>query len=75
MLKEYLLNYYNNNRGKVNGALIGLVLSILILCIGFFKTLLIALFVFGGYYIGKKVDNKEDIIEFLDRILPSGWDR
>mgnify|MGYP000967465579 CR=1 FL=1 len=75
MLKEYLLNYYSNNRGKVNGALIGLVLSILILCIGFFKTLLIALFVFGGYYIGKKVDNKEDIIEFLDRILPSGWDR
>ena len=75
MLKEYLLNYYNNNRGKVNGALIGLVLSILILSIGFFRTLLIALFVFGGYYIGKKVDNKEDIIEFLDRILPSGWDR
>lgn len=75
MLKEYLLNYYNNNRGKVNGALIGLILSILILSLGFFKTLLIALFVFGGYYIGKKIDNKEDIIEFLDRILPSGWDR
>jgi Small integral membrane protein len=75
MLKEFLLNIFSKNQGKIIGSLIGLVLAVFILLIGFFRTLLIALFIFAGYYIGKKIDNKEDLIEFLDRILPSGWNR
>lgn len=75
MLKEYLLNLFDKNQGKIIGSLLGLVIAVLILIIGFFRTLLIILFIFAGYYIGKKVDNKEDIIEFLDRILPSGWNK
>lgn len=75
MLKEYLLDLFNKNQGKIIGSLLGLVIAVLMLIIGFFRTLLIILFIFAGYYIGKKVDNKEDIIEFLDRILPSGWNK
>lgn len=75
MLKEYLLDLFNKNQGKIIGSLLGLVIAVLMLIIGFFRTLLIILFIFAGYYIGKKVDNKEDIVEFLDRILPSGWNK
>lgn len=75
MLKEFLLNIFSKNQGKIIGAFIGLILSVFILLIGFFRTLLIAVFVFAGYYIGKKIDNKEDLIELLDRILPSGWNK
>lgn len=75
MLKEYLLDLFSKNQGKIIGSLLGLLVAILILTIGFFRTLLIALFVCVGYYIGKKIDNNEDILEFLDRILPSGWNK
>jgi uncharacterized membrane protein len=73
MLKEYLIELFSKNQGKIIGVVLGFFISILILFIGFFRTLLILLFVFGGYFIGRKIDNKEDLIEFLDRILPSGW--
>lgn len=74
-MKEFLLNIFSKNQGKIIGSFIGLVLAVFILLIGFPRTLLIALFVFVGYYIGKKIDNKEDLVELLDRILPSGWNR
>lgn len=75
MLKEFLINVFSKNQGKIIGSLIGLILAILILIIGFFRTLVIVIFVFTGYYIGKKIDNKEDLVEFLDRILPTGWNK
>jgi len=75
MLKEFLLNIFTKNQGKIIGSILGFILASLVLIIGFFKTLLIVSFVYIGYYIGKKIDNKEDLVEFLDRILPSGWNR
>jgi len=75
MFKEFLLNLFSKNQGKIIGSFIGLLLAILILIIGFFRTLIIVLFIFAGFYIGKKIDNKEDLVEFLDRILPSGWNK
>lgn len=75
MLKDYLLDIFNKNQGKIIGSAVGLLLSIIILIIGFFRTLLIVLFVLSGYYIGKKIDSKEDITDILDKILPSGWNR
>lgn len=75
MLKEYLLDILSKNQGKIIGSIIGFVLAIFILLIGFFQTLLISLFVFAGYFIGRKIDKKEDFIEFLDKILPSGWNK
>lgn len=74
-MKEFLLNVFSKNQGKIIGSFIGLILAVFILLIGFPRTLLIAVFMFAGYYIGKKIDNKEDLIELLDRILPSGWSK
>lgn len=75
MLKDFLLNIFSKNQGKVIGSAAGLILAVLILVIGFFRTIVIIMFVLFGYYIGQKIDNKEDLSEFLDRILPSNWNR
>jgi len=75
MLKDFLLNVFAKNQGKIIGAFIGLLFGILILVIGFFRTVVIVFFVFIGYYIGKKIDDKEDLVEFLSKILPSGWNK
>jgi uncharacterized membrane protein len=71
--KETLLNIFENNRAKCIGVLLGFLFAISSLFIGFFKTIFIVICIFLGYYIGKKIDNKESIIEVIERILPNEW--
>lgn len=60
-----------NHRGKVLGALCGLVFALLMLRFGFFQALFIALLVLVGFLIGKRLDEtKEDLWDLLDRLLP-----
>lgn len=73
MWKEVLLQIFQNNRGKTIGTALGLLIAVFALVIGFFKTLFLVICAFLGYYIGKKIDNKESIIEVIERILPDGW--
>ena len=54
--KEYLIELFSNNQGKFLGAIIGLFVGVLILWIGFFKSVFIVICVLIGYYIGKKKD-------------------
>ncbi|HHV45557.1 MAG TPA: DUF2273 domain-containing protein [Tissierellia bacterium] len=73
MLKDILydvLRYIKTNTGKTIGTLVGLLSAILILTIGFFKTLLILILSTSGYIIGKKIDRGEDVIDSLmNRII------
>lgn len=73
MNKEAILNYFYKNKGKIIGLLLGLIFSILTLTIGFFRTVFIVICTVLGYYIGKKIDNNEDVIELLQRIMPNEW--
>ena len=73
MDKDKLLEFYYAHRGGINGALSGLALAVIILLIGFFRTLFIAIFVGLGYYIGKRISEEKDYLKnLLDRILPPG---
>ncbi len=67
------MDLFNKNRGKCIGVAAGLIIGIFVLVIGFFKTLFLIICILLGYYIGKKVDNKESIIEVIERILPDEW--
>jgi len=72
-LLENFVEYYKGHKGRVIGALTGLVLSILIIWIGFFQSLFIALCVFVGYYIGKKFESDKNFIrKLLNKLLPPG---
>lgn len=66
LLKEVIAN----NKGKVYGTFIGLISGILVLIIGFWKTLLIFLFTALGYFIGSRWDQEGDFRKLLDRLLP-----
>ncbi|MFW6007502.1 MAG: DUF2273 domain-containing protein [Halanaerobiales bacterium] len=69
-LIEDFLRYIILNKSKFIGAVIGLVIGILFLTIGFFKTILLFLCVLIGYIIGGRLEVEGSIKEFLDKILP-----
>ena len=70
---EKLLLYYEDHKGGIIGTAAGFLLAVLILVLGFFKVLFIALFAGVGYYIGTRIHNDKDYIKnLLDRVLPPG---
>mgnify|MGYP000846969911 CR=1 FL=1 len=69
MNKDKLMFFFINHHGKLIGALIGFFIGILLITLGFFKTIVLLICSVIGYYIGKKVDNIEDVAEFIERIL------
>ncbi|HHY40287.1 MAG TPA: DUF2273 domain-containing protein [Syntrophaceticus sp.] len=50
---QYLLD---NHRGKLLGVALGLVIGLLIISFGFWKSVLVIAFVVIGYYLGRRID-------------------
>jgi uncharacterized membrane protein len=73
MWKQYLIEIFSKNEGKFIGAISGLLVGILILWIGFFKSVFIVICILLGYYIGKKKDNKENIFVIIEKLINRGW--
>ena len=68
-----LLEFYRSKKGEINGAGIGLLIAILIMVLGLFRVLFMALCIGLGYYIGKRLSQDKNYIRnLLDRILPPG---
>lgn len=66
---------WEQHSGKIVGATAGLLIGILIITFGFFRTLFVLLCIVAGYIIGKKIDEKEDLMDILDKLLPPGYHR
>jgi uncharacterized membrane protein len=43
-------------------------LAILVLSIGFLRALVVGLFVALGFYLGKKADNQESLVDLWERL-------
>jgi len=56
---------------KVIGAIAGLVAGVIIVCFGFAKLLLVALFVLIGWFIGKVWMGEIDLIDVYERFISS----
>lgn len=74
-----LLTKIENNRGKFLGAFLGFLIGVMILTIGFFKSLFIIICTIIGYTLGGRSYTKASIKEFiykvkdwLERNLPPG---
>lgn len=67
-----LLVFINNNRGKFFGALLGFIVGVLILIIGFFKALFIFICTYIGYILGSKSYKDINFRKLLEKILPPG---
>lgn len=75
MLKSCWYNFKSLSL-ESKGFIIGIIIAIIVLVIGIFKTVFIAFCALMGYYIGKSItSNNENITNFLDRILPPGMYR
>ena len=47
----------------------------MVLWLGFFQALFLMICIGIGFFIGYKLDMKEDLLEWLDRLLPPGYHR
>lgn len=55
-------------KGRIIGVLFGLILAILVLSIGFLRALVVGLFMVLGFYLGKKADNQESLVDLWERL-------
>lgn len=63
MNKENFLKFYNSYKSEIIGALVGLIIGLSILFIGFFKFMLVVIFVLAGLYIGHKLSKNPDFLK------------
>lgn len=59
---------WEGHRGKAIGTIAGIICGILYLFVGFWDMLIFAFIATVGYYIGNKIDKKEEIVPFQDII-------
>ncbi|HZK33847.1 MAG TPA: DUF2273 domain-containing protein [Bacillota bacterium] len=71
-LRQIVVSYFTKNKGKSVGVVCGLLFGIIVLIIGFFKSLFIGICIGLGFWIGNLHDKQESFLAFLDKILPSG---
>ncbi len=75
MNSKLMEEIWQHHSGKIIGVLLGFVIGILVITFGFFRTLFVALCAVAGYVVGKRIDQKEDLMEILDKLLPPGYNR
>ncbi|BCJ85918.1 DUF2273 domain-containing protein [Effusibacillus dendaii] len=56
---------------RIVGMLIGALLGLLFLLVGFWKTLIFAAFIAAGYGVGRWIDTQEDWRDVIERITPN----
>lgn len=64
------ITFIKAHKGVVTGGCIGFVIGALVLWIGFFSTLFLAICVGIGVFFGSNNKFKKKLFEILDRILP-----
>lgn len=68
-ITDFLVWSINNHPGKFIGTVIGWILGLLIVTLGFWKTLILMLFIAVGFILGKRQDDHKDVLTWLERIL------
>jgi uncharacterized membrane protein len=73
---DVVRDFFAHHRGKFFGSLLGLVLAVMIMRLGFLWTLFITAVVAAGYLVGKHFDDEQDnLLDVLTRLLPPGGRR
>ena len=72
MLRK-LYRFYRNNYWGINGGLIGLALGLALVFLGLVKTIILAVCILGGYFVGRMLQKDKNFLKnLLDKILPPG---
>lgn len=62
---EYLLQY----KGRIVGTLLGLITGILVITLGWLKAIYFLICVSGGYFVGKRIDGKENLFQQIKKVF------
>ena len=73
MWNEILKDLWRVYRGRLLGSVFGLFIGAMFLILGFLQTIFLLICISAGFFIGNKIDKKEDLLEWLDRLLPPGY--
>lgn len=68
-ISRFFLWALENHPGKLIGTGSGFLLGILVVLIGFWQALILALFIAVGFFLGKRHDDHRDLPAWLDRIF------
>ncbi|MGI5850802.1 MAG: DUF2273 domain-containing protein [Clostridiales bacterium] len=72
MDKEFFTKAWQEHKGRIVGVSLGLIVGIVFVTIGFWKTVILLMCVGIGYWLGGMTDKQEKFMNFLDKILPKG---
>lgn len=65
-LKQEIIDFWKKHPGKMAGVLLGFIIGVLVLVIGFFQTLFLVACTAAGLWLGVKYDNSD--IDWLQRL-------
>jgi uncharacterized membrane protein len=68
-LENLFYRFIRENWGKLLGGLAGLLMALVLVFLGFWKGILIIILVMAGIYIGGKIEKKEIVQDFLNRLF------
>ena len=68
MWNEILSDLWRVYRGRLLGSVFGLFIGAMFLILGFLQTIFLLICISAN-----KLDKKEDLLEWLDRLLPPGY--
>lgn len=66
-ITKFLVWALDNHPGKLLGTSVGLGLGLLMVTLGFWRTLILALFAIVGFVLGKRQDDYQSITTWLER--------
>lgn len=68
-ITAFLLRTLDEHPGKLIGTLLGFVLGLLVVLLGFWKTLVLFAFVILGFILGKRQDEHKKLFDWLNRFF------
>lgn len=68
-ITAFLLRTLDEHPGKLIGTLLGFVLGLLVVLLGFWKTLVLFAFVILGFILGKRQDDHKKLFDWLNRFF------
>ncbi len=66
-----LLDMLLQNKGRVFGTLLGIVTGALVIKYGWLRAVYFIFCVGAGYYLGKRVDGRESLLQLLKKMFPA----
>lgn len=64
-----MLRLLDEHPGKLIGTILGFVLGLFVVLLGFWKTLVVFAFVALGFFLGKRQDDHKKLFDWLNRFF------